>query len=455
MMRLMVSCMLLTWLTAQQALGQCETWVGKPNQEDLMQDHVVYKGFLKENRWEEAFPYWEKVFKLAPYADGRRIDHFYDGQQFYIKKYEQATDPSEKNRLRELAISLFDQEASCTGNPGTAMARKGYYMFYNLNAAYPDTYKALKVAMDAQGKDTEYIVLTPMAYVLADQVKNKRISIDEGRDVFTRLVETAEHQISAGGSYVEQYKQSRDAMMPTLETIESVLFDCNWFKAKLEPEFRTHMADGERVREIYQKLIKQGCADTDPLLVEIREVYEVYAEKEKARLLAEFYQANPGAHAKALVEEGKYNEAIAKYQEAVEKADDNERKAYYYMELATLEFRHLERYSAARENARRSLKLKPNSGQPLILIGDMYARSYRSCGSNDFEQRVVIIAALDKYRQAKAIDDSVAAAANERISRYLSSRPSYEDGHMLGKKEGEKYTIGCWIGESVSLEFQK
>lgn len=454
-MRLTVLTFILTLTMAAHAIGQCETWVGKPNQDDLMQDHVIYKGFLKDNKWDEAFPYWEKVYKAAPYADGRRIDHFYDGQQFFIRKYEQATSPDEKNQLREKALTVFDREAECTGNPGPALARKGFYMFYNLNASYPDTYKTLKKAMDIMQIESEYTVLVPMAYVLADQVNNKRIPIDEGRDVFTRLVEIADYQIKVEGTYIAQYRQARDAMMPTLETIEGKLFDCTWFKEKLEPEFRANMADGERVREIYQKLIKQGCAETDPLIIEIRRVYEEYAEKEKARLMTEFYEANPAAHAKALVDEGKYTEAISKYQEAIDKTDDHDRKAYYYMELATLEFRHLERYSSARENARRALKLKPNSGQPLILIGDMYARSYRTCGSNDFEQRVVIIAALDKYRQAKSIDDSVAAAANERISRYLSSRPSLEDGHMLGKKEGDKYTIGCWIGETVSLEFQK
>lgn len=435
--------------------AQCETWVGKPNMEDIMQDHVIYKGFLKDEKWEEAFPYWEKVFAAAPYADGKRIDHFYDGQQFYLKKFAAATTDQEKEALRAKALALFDQEARCTGKVGSAMARKGYYMFYNLLTPYPDTYQALKAAIDADGVNAEYIVLVPMAYVLADQFNNKRVPLEEARKVYTRLVEIADHQIAAKGPYAAYYQQSRDAMMPTLGQIEGKLFDCAWFKARLEPEYRANSNDGEKVKEIYLKLAGQDCPADDPLMVELKARYEAYAAEVNAKLLAEFHGKNPGAHAKHLAEEGKFGEALERYKVAVEQETDGEKKAFFYLDMASIEFRQMERYSSARDYARKALKLRPNWGAPLLLIGDMYARSYRSCGSTDFDQRCVILAAIEKYQEAKALDDSIAAQANERISRYLSSRPSYEDGHMLGKSEGQSYQIGCWIGESVTLRFNK
>lgn len=435
--------------------AQCETWTGKANMEDIMQDHVIYKGFLKDEKWEDAFPYWEKVFAAAPYADGKRTDHFYDGQQFYLKKFSAATSDQEKEALRSKALALFDQEAKCTGKTGSAMARKGYYMFYNLLTPYPDTYQALKAAMDADGVNAEYIVLVPMAYVLVDQFNNKRIPLEEARKVYTLLVEIADRQIAAKGTYAAYYQQSKEAMMPTLGQIEGKLFDCAWFKARLEPEYRANPNDGEKVKEIYLKLAGQDCPEDDPLMVELKARYESYASEANARLLAEFHEKNPGAHAKHLAEEGKYGEALERYKVAVDQESDNEKKAFHYLDMANIEFRQMERYSSARDYARRALKLRPNWGAPLLLIGDMYARSYRACGSNDFEQRCVILAAIEKYQEAKAMDASIAAQANERISRYLSSRPSYEDGHMLGKTEGQTVQIGCWIGETVTLRFNK
>lgn len=435
--------------------AQCGTWVDKPNEEDLKQDHVIYKGFLKDGKFEEAFPYWERLFAAAPYADGKRTDHFYDGQQFYIRKFEKATTEAEKETYRNKALALFDQEATCTGRSGSAMARKGYYMFYHLLTPYPDTYKVLKSALDTDGLNTEYVALTPLAYVLVDQFQNNRISEQEARDVFTRMVAVADHQVTQQGPYQAYYQQSRDAMMPTLAQIEGKLFDCQWFKGRLEPSYRANPDDGEKIKEIYLKLAAQGCPDEDPLMVELKSKYEAYAAEVNAKLLAEYHEKNPGAHAKYLYDEGRYAEAIDRYKVALEQETDNDKKADYYQALASIEFRQMERYTTARDYARKALKIRPNWGQPLLLIGDMYARSYRSCGATDFEQRCVILAAIEKYQEAKAVDPDVASQANERIARYSGSRPSYEDGHMLGKAEGEPYQIGCWIGETVTLRFNK
>lgn len=424
--------------------AQCDTWNNKPNMEDLVQEHVVYKAFLKEGKYEEAFPYWERVFKAAPYADGKRADHFYDGQQFYLRFHQAAATDADKAKYRDQILALFDQEVTCTGKSGGVLGRKGYYMFYNLATPYPETYKALKASMDAAGGETEYIVLVPMAYVMVDQFLNSRISAEEARDVYTRLVQVADAKIAEGGTYVAQYRQAKDAMMPTLEQIESQLFDCAWFKGKLEPEYRKDTNDIQKVTEIYKRLQAQKCPQDDPFVLEVT-----------ARVKADYMARNPGAYAEELAKEGKYAEALAKYREAVDVEEDADKKSDYYYEMAMIEFRHMERFASARDNARKALKIRPNWGLPYLLIGDMYARSYRSCGSSDFEQRCVILAAIEKYSEAKAMDPSIASQANERISRYLSARPSYEDGHMLGKTEGQSYSIGCWIGETVTLRFNK
>lgn len=437
------------------ASAQCDSWNNKVNKEDLIQDHVIYKGFLKEDKWAEAFPYWEKVYHAAPMADGKRNDHFYDGQQFYLKKFEGTTNVAERAEYLNKAMLLFDQEAACTGKSGSAMARKGYYQFYHFNVPYTETFQSLKTAIDADGMNTEYIALVPMAYVLADHFKNKRVSIEEARKIYSTLYAIADHQIAAKGTYADYYQQSKDAMMPTLESIEGDLFDCTWFKNKLEPEYRADPNNGEKIKEIFQTLTRQGCLETDPLVAELKAKWEVYAAEVNAKLLAEFHAKNPFAHAKALATEGKYNEAINKFNDALNAETDPVKKAEIYYEMAGVEFRQMERYTSARDHARKAFKLRPDWGLPLLLIGDMYARSYRSCGNSDFEQRCVILAAIEKYQEAKAIDPSIASQANERIARYNASKPLYEDAHMLGKKEGDSYTVGCWIGETVALRFNK
>ena len=89
-----------------------------------------------------------------------------------------------------------------------------------------------------------------------------------------------------------------------------------------------------------------------------------------------------------------------------------------------------------------------------MLIGDMYGSSARSCGDS-WNQRLAILAAMEKYRYAKSIDSEVADDANSRLSKYAASMPSIEDGFQRGIKEGQTVTVGCWIGESVKVRYKK
>ena len=83
----------------------------------------------------------------------------------------------------------------------------------------------------------------------------------------------------------------------------------------------------------------------------------------------------------------------------------------------------------------RAAKLRPNWGQPYMLIGDMYASSSSSCGSDAWEKQIAVLAALDKYAYAKSIDSSVAEDANSKIARYSSYKPE-KTGRLYARHPG-------------------
>jgi hypothetical protein len=91
-------------------------------------------------------------------------------------------------------------------------------------------------------------------------------------------------------------------------------------------------------------------------------------------------------------------------------------------------------------------------GKPYILIGDIYAKISRGCG-DAWEQRLAILAVIDKYRYAKSIDSEVADEANRRIANYNDSLPNKEEGFMRKVSAGDKVNVGC-IGETVTVRFQ-
>ncbi len=241
-------------------------------------------------------------------------------------------------------------------------------------------------------------------------------------------------------------------MESSMARIESEVYDCDYFKDKLVPEYRANPDDGDLIKKVYNKLLAQGCDKADPLMVELEAKYVEYAEKVNAELQAELELKNPSIAGKRLYDEGKYDEARAKDEEAIEKEEEEDKKADYYFTIASIQGRKLKSYNTARSNALKAAKMRPNWGRPYMLIGDLYASTSRNCGDS-WNQRLAVLAAIDKYAYGKSIDPEVSAEANEKIARYNSSKPIKDDAFMMGFSEGQVVTVGCWIGEKVKLRF--
>ena len=108
-------------------------------------------------------------------------------------------------------------------------------------------------------------------------------------------------------------------------------------------------------------------------------------------------------------------------------------------------------YSKARSAATKASELKPDWGQPYLIIGDIYASSASSCGSSSLEQRSVYWVAVDAYSKAKSIDNLLAEKANKRISTWSKQFPSKEDCIWEDLEEGTTYKVGCWISRSTRV----
>ena len=89
-------------------------------------------------------------------------------------------------------------------------------------------------------------------------------------------------------------------------------------------------------------------------------------------------------------------------------------------------------------------------------MGDLYAQTSRSCGENtgnlssdEFTKRVGYWAALEKYRYAKKVDNSIYEEANKKIKTYSSQAPDKTSTFQIIGLSKEFYTINCWYTEKV------
>lgn len=449
--------------------AQCENWIGKPTQTDAENAHSIYRQALKAGDYTTAFENWQIAFKLAPAADGKRDYHYTDGVALYKHLLTTTTDEKLTAEYKAKIVMLYDQAISCfqsksiTTKNGTddelnarlgyLYGRKAYDMFYSVNSSYDDNMKALDECIKYSGDKAEYIIMDPYANIIVYEFKEGRMPKEKAVALYKKLSEIAEYNIANNEKLSEGYQQAKEAMEGKFAEIEKQIFDCEYFKEKLIPEYEENKEDAQTLKRVLQTLKAQGCLDTDPVVMKLDEEWKKYANTENARLQAEFEANNPAAGARAAYEAGRYQEAIAKYKQAMNEETDNVKKATYMFGIASIEFRKLNLYSQARSTAYAAAKLNPGWGRPYMLIGDMYGKTARSCGDH-WSQRLAILAAIDKYNYAKSIDGSVAGEANDRLSSYYSSLPDKQEGFMRGVSEGQSVSVGCWIGETVRVRFK-
>ena len=449
--------------------AQCGNWEGSAQKGEAEDAHTIYRQALKTKDYKMAFENWEKAYAVAPAADGKRDFHYTDGIKLYLNRWKNETDAAKKKEYVDMILKLQGEAVNCLNSGGITLkcdgqkdcytkrigylqGRLAYDMYYTLNTPYSKTIEQLSGSVKNSGDDLEYIVFAPYANIAVYNFEKELMTKEEARAIYERLNAVADLNIAKGDRLSESYQQAKQSMNSTFSKIERDIFDCEFFKAKLRPEYDADPDNVEVIKQTLAILKGQGCEPGDAFFDELDTKWKKYAAVENAKIQADFEQNNPNVMAKKLYDQGDFKGAAVKYQEAADGEADPSKKAGYLFSLASIEFRKLKQYSTARATAREAAKLRPGWGRPFMLIGDMYGSTARSCGDS-WNQRLAILAAMDKYNYAKSIDSEQAQDANSRLSKYRASMPDKNDGFMRGVKVGQAASVGCWIGETVKVRF--
>ena len=449
--------------------AQCETWVDSPKKGEAEDAHTIYRQALKTDDYAIAFENWEKAYAIAPAADGKRDFHYTDGIKLYVNKWKNETDAAKKGEYVDMIIKLQSEAVEClksggivlkcdgqpdcyTSRIGYLQGRLAYDMYYTLNTKYSQTLEQLSGAVENNGMATEYIVFAPYANIAVYNFEKELMTKEEARAIYEKLNAIADDNIAKNNNLSASYQQAKESMNATFAKIERDIFDCEFFKNKLRPDYDADPDNVDVIKQTLAILKGQGCEPGDPFYDELDAKWKKYAAAENARLQNEYDQNNPNRLAKKLYDAGDFKGAAEKYQEAIDGEADPEKKSGYMFSLASIQFRKLKQYSKARQTARDAAKARPGWGRPYMLIGDMYGSTARNCGDS-WNQRLAILAAMDKYSYAKQVDPSQAAEANKRLSKYKASMPAQDEGFMRGVKAGQSAKVGCWIGETVKVRF--
>jgi len=209
-----------------------------------------------------------------------------------------------------------------------------------------------------------------------------------------------------------------------------------------------------------EKQVEQN-PDSTQLLTELFNSYNQQGNVEKASSLASrLMKSEPSAEtvreiAQMRLEDGRPKAALRAYDRAMEqgaelKAEDHFNRGTAYQKMGEL--------ARARQEYQKAIELKDGFGRAYIAIGDLYARAVNQCSGNEMARndKAVYWAAVDKYRQAKEVDSSIASVADSKIQTYRGVFPTKEDiFYREDWESGQSFTIdyGCysWIGETTTV----
>lgn len=436
-------------------LTDCETWLGKPNQSEAEDNHVLYRDAIKQGDFDAAFPMWEKAYMIGPAADGRRDYHFTDGAKIYADKLAKATDETEKRAHIAKIEALYDEAAGCFPENASKyyglLAFDQYYKYEGL-VDRMGVYNTFKKSVDLRPESMHYFTVNPFTAVLIEMIVQEKIPMAEGQKYVQHIKNSIAHGKSTckNARECEPWKIIEDYAPLRLADLEGIegFYDCAYYKSVYLADFEANQSDCEVVQLTYGRLKWGGCTADDPTFARVKSVRDQNCAPEPIPV------AGPGPVKRAYeaLREARYQEAVDNFQEAISVSSKPANQAKYALLIAKVYYAHLKNYPESRKWARESIQYDGTNGEPYILIGKLYASSGPLCGpGRGWDSQIVTWPAIDKWQKAKSVDPSVAAEANKLINRYRQYMPDGGEIFQRNLTVGQSFRVRCWIQENTTI----
>ena len=411
---------------------------------------TLYRDDIRFKKYKSARALWKKAYYSAPGANGTATYHFDDGIKIYDHLFRNETDEEMKQSLVDTIISIYEKRRECFPDDGTSKAHQAFNSYYTYsNYTNPEvTYQLFKDVVDQKDIESDYFIVNPFSKMLYDRLLEEKISMSEGQKYTSKVFEIIEHgKANCKDKYCEAWTVIDEYSPPLLSGLEGMkgFYDCDYFMENYYPQYLADSTDCDNVTEVYLKMVWAGCDKNDPRFMTLK------AAKEKHCYVPP-PPPGPCRIAYDLLNEGRFKESIEKFRECADAKTDNEKKANTLFIIAKIYYAHIKNFPEARKYALQAAELKPNWGEPYILIGKLYASSGPLCGpGTGFDSQVVTWPAIDKFNYAKKIDPSVTEEANKWIRQYSKYMPSKEDIFFRQLKIGDRFFVGCWIQEWTTV----
>jgi tetratricopeptide (TPR) repeat protein len=400
-------------------------------QSDCETNYAVYRNEYKQKNYEEALKSWRKVFNECP---SYNQNTFANGPKLYQDKIKK--DKANKSAYVDTIMMIYDVRIEIFGKREYVLGLKGADLFKYDASRFNEAYEMLKTSVDFMWYETNPTVVVSYFKAL-DKVQRSSdfITKKDVLDAYVVVSDIVSYNIANNEKYAAHYEKSQKS----IETTFAPYASCDDLIAIFSDRLETDGDNLSLLKKITSLLDKKNCTDN--------EVFYLAAEK--------LHILDPSASSaydmgNTSLAKKQYSDAVKYFTQAIELQDDLDYKASYYLKLAYAN-QMKGSFSDARSAATKAANLKPEWGEPYLIIGDVYVASASKCGSSNLERGSVYWVAVDAFRKAKSLDDVLTEKANKRISTYSKYFPSKEDLFFDDLSAGDSYKVGCWIGRSTKV----
>ena len=400
------------------------------DEEKAKEAYSLYREFVKQENYADALPHWRYVFFNAP--GGRQTTHV-DGVKIYNDLIDATNDDALKEKYIDTLALIYDIRMRCFGEKGT-MGRKAVDMYKLRPADTENNLKMFERTLEVDGKETQYFILFP--YMITAEKALIKGTIDTA-DIVNRYIKVVEIvEANKADKYADKYQDMLDEINKRM----AQFLTCDVMVPVLKKQYDGAPTDIENLKSIFNKLFSLQCF-SDPLFKKVAPIVAEKDPNEKTFYVLGIVSQN----------EGNYDEAINYFKKAMDAATTNADKAKYALGIAKL-YQAKKDYPSARTYAQKAAGFDPKSGEPYMLIGDLYMSSGPLCGpGTGWESQVVTWPAVDMYEKAKSVDPSISGEANKKIANAAKYYPTKGECFFRDMKSGDSFKVECWIGVTTTV----
>ena len=396
----------------------------------------LYAEYYKQRNYPMAVDPWRWMFFNCPLATQNLYIH---GATLVKFLYQNETDPIRREAYVDTLMMVYDQRIQYFNREGYVLGRKvaDLYGFRPNEAQSHYDISERSIELEGNTSQADVLLINFQATIrLAEagllDAEKIVINYDRAMDYIDfNLVNNPEDSV-----YFNPARNNIEALFEPYASCENLV-------KIYTPRFEANPEDPELLDKITFMLNRSGCTSEELFYKATRNYHRLRPTAQSAFLMGRLENNLEN-----------YNEALGYYEQAIDLGADQEvpDKFTTYMLMADLLYRNLNRPSQARSYALKAAEADPDNGRPYLLIGEMYAASARSCGTDEVSTGAVYWVAVDMFIKARNVgeDPEVKERASQLIATFSQYFPNNEILFFHGLDGGKPYRVNCWINETTT-----